>query len=590
MKTDLGSVWRGLARNAFNLSVLLLIPTLLSAQVPEKVAAVDPAPEGPPISIHGVVLNAATGSPLPRALVSVEGDRPRGALTDGEGRFTIPGVPSGISTIDVKKPKFHSPGESTNDVDTSSRLVRVASGMPELSFSLAPDNSITPRVMLSAGVPAEGVNVVALRQMIVNGHASWEWMASNLVGLSGETRLDGLPDGAYLLLTEPEFENDARVKPDCNPDSPKDRQGNASVFYGGSVDMAGAAIIVLKGGMNVEVNLSLDLTAFHLVHISIPKSLTEGNWTISNMLFEHNGQQSLYPLFEAKDRSLCAYLPDGTYTLVVNASLNREEPPGSFQTSQRRSATSAERMGVLEFDIGGHAESSLRMTLAQVPSSPVYVRYLPGPPKPPSREQGDVEFENADRMRYPYIGGVRVNGSAAKNPALLSSALTADHNYEISAAPPGPYWISATASIPGTCIGEASSMGQNLAQSPWIVGPSGAGAPVEIVVRTDCATLTVEAPSNMASESTGEDMRLYVYVIPEFPSIEEAPAAHIEQIGERRSKFEGLTPGTYRVFTFRTPHSLEYHNPVALKQFGAGQQVTLEPGGNATLVVREISK
>src|SRR5438046_732320 len=57
-------------------------------------------------TVHGVVKNAATGEPLPRALVRIEGDAMTGALTDGEGRFEIPGVPIGPETFQVIKPGF----------------------------------------------------------------------------------------------------------------------------------------------------------------------------------------------------------------------------------------------------------------------------------------------------------------------------------------------------------------------------------------------------------------------------------------------------------------------------------------------------
>ena len=56
--------------------------------------------------VQGVVKNAATGEPLPRALVRIEGDATGGALTDGDGRFEISGVPIGPQAFQVIKPGF----------------------------------------------------------------------------------------------------------------------------------------------------------------------------------------------------------------------------------------------------------------------------------------------------------------------------------------------------------------------------------------------------------------------------------------------------------------------------------------------------
>jgi hypothetical protein len=56
--------------------------------------------------IQGVVRNSATGEPLARALVQIEGDAIAGALTDNEGKFEIPGVPIGAQIVSVTKPGF----------------------------------------------------------------------------------------------------------------------------------------------------------------------------------------------------------------------------------------------------------------------------------------------------------------------------------------------------------------------------------------------------------------------------------------------------------------------------------------------------
>ena len=99
----------------------------------------------PRAAVHGVVKNAATGEPLPRALVRIEGDAVTGALTDGEGRFEISGVPLGPQAFQVMKPGFIDTASSgmgpptvVNGSSNSEHNVYVASGMPDLAFSLAP--------------------------------------------------------------------------------------------------------------------------------------------------------------------------------------------------------------------------------------------------------------------------------------------------------------------------------------------------------------------------------------------------------------------------------------------------------------------
>jgi len=96
---------------------------------------------GPPVTVHGVVLNAATGLPLPRVLVKLESVEGVGALTGSEGQFEIPGVPSGLQTFTVLKPGFRGPGDSSESSGSADHSVLVAANMPDLAFSLAPENA-----------------------------------------------------------------------------------------------------------------------------------------------------------------------------------------------------------------------------------------------------------------------------------------------------------------------------------------------------------------------------------------------------------------------------------------------------------------
>src|SRR5215470_11745443 len=72
-----------------------------SAGAPADSVAPSPLANLPRATIHGMVKNAATGEPLPRALVRIEGDAVSGALTDGDGRFEISGVPLGPQAFQV---------------------------------------------------------------------------------------------------------------------------------------------------------------------------------------------------------------------------------------------------------------------------------------------------------------------------------------------------------------------------------------------------------------------------------------------------------------------------------------------------------
>jgi hypothetical protein len=111
-----------------------------------------------------------------------------------------------------------------------------------------------------------------------------------------------------------------------------------------------------------------------------------------------------------------------------------------------------------------------------------------------------------------------------------------------------------------------------------------------VVLRTDCAKLTVQAPPAISAGIDGEGPKLYIYAIPEFDSMEGVYQAQIEPFEERAETLQDMVPGRYRVFAFRTPRMIESRNPAALDQLGPGQEVTIAPGGSKNLTIEEVSK
>jgi hypothetical protein len=366
--------------------------------------------------------------------------------------------------------------------------------------------------------------------------------------------------------------------------------GYAAQFYSDAQELTGAARIVVAAGQNAEANLALNLTKFYLVEASVARAPVDGNWQFTQTLLDHSGQELEYPIHQVKDHALCAYLPDGSYTLVVQASAEEGVPPQAG-IAPAMGTSSGELVGSLEFSVDGQAARNLRVALAQGSSTPVHLRYEPGPPGPVKVEGPNGEFEELASDAEPLeLSAVRVNALSQTAGARAGTTQTGEGAYQLETALPGAYWIQVTRSRPGVCEGAVTAGGQNLARTPWIAGSSGMGIPIDVVMRTDCAKLTVQMPAALLAENSGEGATLYVYAVPEFDSMEGAPESQVEQFGERTATIEDMAPGTYRVFAFRTPRSIEYRNPAALDRLGPGQNVTLAPGGKGNLVLEGISR
>jgi hypothetical protein len=546
-------------------------------------------PAGPPVTVRGVVMNAATGQPLRRALVTLTNTDNLGALTDGEGRFEIHGVPAGTETFTVMKPGFDEEVDSSDEQLTPPHVVTVASGMPELSFSLAPKNAIYGHVTLSTGVPALGIGLTLLHQTVVDGRGSWEEVGQHQTTPDGAFRYAGLRDGTYLLMRRPEFDNDRPAEPRCNADAPAEMAGYAAGFYNDAQDLAGAARIVVAGGQNAEVSLALSLTKFHLVKTTVTGIPAGADWEVTHTLMEHGGQDAEYPVHEEKDHSLCAYLPDGSYILAANAALGQEvewraqNPPGS-------KAASREMAGFVEFSVEGKAVRNLRIPLAQRGTTPVHLHYEPAPPAPKKAQalgRGEVEEEEPEPLG---LAAIRANVIANNSNARTEATETGGSSYELETVLPGQYWIAANAGQQGVCVGSVTAAGQNLARTPWTAGPSGTGTPIDAVLRTDCAKLTVQMPATLLAADSSEIANLYFYAVPEFDSVEGVTQGQIAQNGAHSAILDDLTPGRYRVFAFRAPRSIEFRNPAALDRLGPGQEVTLGPGSSVNLLLEGITK
>lgn len=555
---------------------------------------VDQTPPTTPVAlvtVHGVVLNGASGEPLPRALVKVDSGDAIGALTDGEGRFEIAGVPAGIETFEVVKPGFGGKVAVGDYVVPDTHTVEVAAEMPELKFSLHPENALYGQVTLSTGDAGVGIGLTLLRQTIEAGHASWTEVERHQTTPEGDFRFAGLQDGTYLLMTEPAFDNERATPPACDGPVPVEMQGFPVMFYGGSADAAGAARIVLAGGQTSQANLTLSSALFHEVRAT-PLHVPEGEqWQFTPALLNQGGVVLEYPLRQdEKTHVVCGYLPDGSYTLMMEGTTREPLQMGMPVSRQpHRPKTVA---GMIEFSMENRAETRLRLPLASGTATPIRIRYEPGPPKPVQATQGDGNEgdEPAGAIEANpqpvQLMAVPADGMTPRGVGPVSADWVDEELYELGMTAPGSYWIQGGESRPGVCMGAVTAAGQSLAHTPWTAGAGGTGSSIDVVVRTDCAKLTVKLPASGQVDAPGEDQSYYFYAVPEFDSIAEVHEGIVQRSGETSSELGDLTPGTYRVFVFDEPHSLEYRAAGALEKLaGQGQEVTLEPGGNATLVL-----
>jgi hypothetical protein len=543
-------------------------------------------------TVHGVVRNIASGAPLPRALVRISGDANAGALTDGDGRFEIHGVPLGPQGLVVIKPGFidqlaeFAGSSSYIESREFAHNVIVEADMPDVVFVMTPMNAIRGQILLSTGEPGEGIGVSLLKETIERGRAYWQAANHDTTNADGVFRFGSLPDGTYAVFTDPAMDTESGAGLVAKGSGASvARGGYASQFYTRARDLAGAARIQLQGGTTAEADLSLTLEPFHAVTATVlfpgatqPREGIPGVPPVnpSPTITDSQGYELPYrPLYDETTHTVQALLPDGTYTLLVTATLHMIPGARGPAPSSNGPATYA---GSVDFSVAGHAIANLRVPIAEVRPNPVEVNL--------TRTNTASSQSGAQPAANVILTLTQTGGSTGDGITSMYAQGRIDSPLRMTYAPPGQYWLHANLPDKQVCESSVMAGGSNLAREPLAVGPGGATAAVNVSLRDDCANLTLSLPALLTAQTAGEEPFLTVYVVPDFDSTADVIPQTLRASTGGRVTIHGLTPGGYHVYSFDKPMTLAYHNKDVLAALADhAQPVELSSGATASLVL-----
>jgi hypothetical protein len=563
-----------------SLCAAFLAPLLVAAQDATPPGQFSPATQASVATLHGVVRNAATGEPLARALVRIEGDADTGALTGGDGRFEIPGVAVGPQLIQVRKPGFrdrpYAAGAVVVDEIGPAHNVWVAAEMPDVVFTLAPTGSIQGQIELSSGDPAQDIVVELVRRTVADGRAIWQAGGLTKTNSEGAYRFAGLAEGTYVLYTDPAQDSDAAsTLAEAGSGGAAARAGYPSVFYPDARDPSGAARIRLRSGEQAQANMTLTLEPFHLVTATAVLPQTSAStpadhaaMSYTALVMDTAGHQLAYGAkFDGESHTVQALLPDGNYSLLVSAVPRMGRSSGD-------DADAGPLVGTVDFSVVGHPVANLRVPVSAPRPNPVQLTLLRGETAPVANQNGltTVLVSLAGGWIDDAMVSAYASGSA---PGPLAAAYTLT----------GAYWVH-THLQKGLCEASFTAGGANLAREPVIIGLSGSTAPMDLTVRDDCARLTLRLPQNLTTLAPGEEPFYTIYVVPDFDSTADVEPVTLRPSTGGSMTLEDLAPGSYHVYMFDAPVQLEYRNPAALAALpNPGQSVSLSPGVASDLVL-----
>jgi len=569
---------------AFFLSAVfatLFHPLQLSAQEPAQSAPVSLS-ANTPVTVQGQVINAATGQPIPRALVRIEGDAETGALTDSDGRFEVPGVPSGPQAIQVTKPGYldrprTSASSAVEDAVGPARSVHVSAQMPDLVFTLEPTSSIHGIIELSTGDPAEGITINLLRRTIQDGRAVWTPASITKSNSEGAYRFASLADGEYVIYTEPTLEND----PAANPYG-AGRAGYVSVFYPDARDLAGAAHIQLSSGDQAQANLTLTLEPFQFVSaaVQLPQYQPSGRASpdFSATIIDAAGHQLPYHAgYSQETHTFQVQLPDGTYSLLVSSQpVYRNGSSGTISDQD-----AGQLAGAADFTVSGHDVQNLRIPLSVPHPNPVQL-VINRTALASTQSAADQGRPGQIRVLLSPAGGNWIG----EGMVISYASGYAPGPMDATWLTPGAYWVHANIAQKGLCEDSLTGGGVNLAREPAILGLNGSVSTMTLTLRDDCANLALSLPQSLMATTPGEEPFYTAYAVPDFDSTADVMPVTLRPSTGGTATLEDLTPGSYHVYVFNATARLEYRDRSVLASLpNPGQPVTLSAGTTSNLVV-----
>lgn len=588
-------------------------------QYPQQQQTIAPQnfPAPPPSTVdhlHGIVLSALDGKPVSRVLVSSNGNQGLAVLSDYQGRFafdlrralppqngTASPATLAASTL-VLSFNLRRPGYVTRQLNISVPSYTPSEPEPDILLKITPAAVISGHVAMDSGHLPQFLNVQLRRKQINDGSAVYTPVNNVQPDPDGEFRFGELPPGDYKLSTMQATE---AARPGIrrgprNDQQPESVRGTRATFYPDADSLANASVLHLGPGEVVTADLPLRSTTFY--RVTIPVTSTDAIAGVNATILPESGPMGMP--YDPRQQAVRALLPDGTYTIRLNAragsgpGLRRVNPNDAVVGTATVNPTTQQNLtaSVTVHVAGGPVQTD---PVALHPSSPIPVLVRrdftettnSSSQQPPS---GVSPAQNLPQVMVSLVPVEAVNGFGG------GASSTPDPTGEIYIrnAAEGSYHVRVNPMGANGYVASITSGGTDLLREPLVIGANGSNAPIEVTLRNDVASLKVDldtgAPPTPPELSPGSQPA--VATISAIPlDTSERQAVSIRQMLNPPSglpginsalaggSFGNLAPGRYLVLAQQTQtfslSQLEYRNTKVVEQLlSKGVTVTLTAG------------
>jgi hypothetical protein len=496
-------------------------------------------------SIGGTVINSATGEPVMRALVSVEGEHY--AMTDSNGRFRIDALPPGQVSLNAEKPGFFNPAQMESVEEPRTR-VSLTADVGDVVLKLMPQAVVAGRITAIAGGPIEDFPVRLYARRIADGRAQWQSAGTTQTDEDGYFRIADLRPGQYCLSAGPERTHTAAAGAHL--------RGYATVFFPHAPDLSSAGMIELSPGEQFAADFALSQEPLYEISgqvLGAPSGEGVG-WALFDSSLEHLDALRFRP----ERQQFVAYVPAGRYTLRFFARME----------NQQLAAT-------VPFTVAGNM-SGIKAVLAPEISIPVNIRVESNAPR---TEQSTLQLTAGASYLQAAVRLRPLPGGLDQNEYSSAPVQRGGGGSYIVGAPPGTYAVEVQ-TWGGKYVQSASSGSTDLLREPLMIAAGAKVDPIDVVLRDDGGHVSGTLQGQRSAA---------VVLIPERGPVDDAQMIPAQGSFE----FAQVRPGDYFVLAFDRAEGLEYKNADALAPYlsrAAHVTVAARQGVKVNLEVIQMEK
>ncbi len=504
-------------------------------------------------SVSGIVINDADRQPVRKAaviLTSLSQDRSYAvAITDGTGRYTLPGIPAGRYRLSAVRDGFLSVsyGATKPQRPGTSLNLAAAEQRTAVTLHLIPSQSVSGTVLDAEGDPLPGIQVSLYTRRMDRGKPHYLPSLSSMTDQQGHYQLSGniLP-GQYWALAHGRFMPALRTRPVAIIGETLQPETVTPQFYSHADRLSAATPIIVSQGRDVpNVDFQLNYSPQINVHGTIggiPENSTRGFLRLEPDANPINDRSSgpVQTIDPANPAFRFNGLIPGPYRLVVQMGGRRAIYP---------------------------------VTLSS-PDTELNVSLLPG-----TSLSGSVTVEGPAAEQ---VKNLRISLSPGEGGGSRFSleARAKSRTFTFEEIPAG-IWDINVAPLPRGAYIKSMRLGQqDVLLEDMEIGPNTKG-PLTIVISMAApkveGTLDTAASATVLAAPTGSLAHVFSF----YSTTQADEKGHF--------KFEGLNPGSYRFYAFQEVEPEAWQDPAFLLPFEAqSKPLELKEGATETLTLAVI--